>query len=138
MSLVPGREADIEVDGKSYRLGRIERRQTLKFTDWANTKLPDPIKCVAAMLKDLPPETAAIFAREAVSQAGRPRSFDESGVQSLFQTDEGLEEMGAILLIEHQPDLKMDEARKVISKYIKAHGIDPLLEKFIEAQGKKD
>lgn len=138
MTVVTGREPSIEVNGKAYRLGRLERRQGCKFAEWATTKLPDPIKAIASQLKDLPPEAAAILCKEAVAQAGRPRDWSEQAVQNLFMTDPGLTEMGAILLRECQPDLLEAEARKIIAEYIAANDVDALLEKMIEAQGKKD
>lgn len=138
MSLTPGQEPDITVNGQTYRLARFERCYIPKWMKWATPRLPDPLAHIASKLKDLPADVQRLFAQEAVGQAGRQRNFDEPTVQALFSSEEGLQKMAAILLQGAQPELKEAEAEQIISDYVASGEPTALEDALIQAAGKKN
>jgi hypothetical protein len=127
-----GTEQNIEVGGKSYRMGKLDLAAFRKFAEWAKTVLPDPYADVVK-LKDIFGSLAPDVQRELLdkcqSRAATFGTLQDERILPLAGSVEGATVMFRILYGKCNPSMSQAELDDLAIRTFEEHAHD--LEKII-------
>jgi hypothetical protein len=112
MSFQPGKEASVTVNGKVWRLGRLDVDAIDEFMAWVREQVGDPFELVERFMGKIPQEESVRQLREAeeVAKQLKALSVQTPLAQQYVSTARGSAKLFQILLRTHHPDATESQA----------------------------
>jgi len=134
-----GQVQNIEVSGKSYKLGRLTRSDMSQFIDWANERTPHPLdELTLERLNKYPPHLQEILLKNAQDKAEMRRSYTAPHIQGAINSPEGIIKLFELVLRKQHPEITYTAVAVLYDACLEEHGPDYLKEKLQRAQGVYD
>lgn len=107
-----GKEQTVTVDGKAWKLGRLELSIVNDFRDWIAERLPDPLAIGEKFFAMLPPDEQLARVRQAEQQKLDLACFTLKSPLAVeyMSREAGIAKLGQLLLRKHQPNVTEAEA----------------------------
>ena len=122
-------------------MSRFTRKVLRQFTEWASTKIPNPLETLRNQIAGFTPELQQIIIKDALGKGiiekARMR-LDPMGeeVQDLLGTPEGQSYLVFLLALQHQPNTTEREVEELLAACEQEHGSHYIAVKMGQVTGK--
>lgn len=110
ISRASGAPVEVELDGKTYKVGELRLRELGMLQSWIESRVPHPVRALAPHLEGLPSDVQIALLESARKESANwpPRIGTAEGA-AVLDTPEGEREILWVLLSRHQPSMTRDE-----------------------------
>lgn len=129
-----GKETQITVGQKTYKLARLTRGIMHEFAEWAKSQIPNPLNVVAEKLPlfDKYPHLQDMMVKQAVKDSKTYGDVNSHEVQAIAGSMDGQIKMVTLLLKANHPEVTEDEAFEIAMQFSREEK-----DRKINAQAKK-
>lgn len=129
----PGRITTVTVEGKIWKIGRLERSVIFAFRDWLREQIGDPFAVVDRLKAVVPIADLMERVKEAEGVARDLAHFSlgTATAKTWLHTEIGMSKLIHLLILPHHPDATEDDAFRVLA----ALGSDELGKTIARAAG---
>lgn len=125
-----GRETNVTIQGKQYKLSRLDVSILREFSEWYYKECPNPLALAAQHIKDFPPDLQKILLNQAWEDSKKRREFDTPEVREFMATIAGGGKIISLLLAKNHPDLTEDDALNLATAYFEEQA-QPVIDELV-------